>query len=1322
MAWQNTSNLWLSSRPAVRLGLIGAAGYVFYVALLASSQSDVLRYPWLTAIQLLLYPLGLLLLFCATLRHSVHFSHTLILVAVLLGVGGEYFLRSGLPVRGSTSTTDGMLYSQFGAELLRRGENPYAVDMCVAFQVFNVRSHLDTVEVDGSPVCRAENPALFYLVPLVPILLGIPYWGAATALAHLLTLLTLFWFAPGHLRSLVPLALLLNPGLVNPTLPDMVWALLMVVVVIAWDKPWRAGLVYGLACAFKPIPWFLAPFLLARVYLEAQPNTRWRKLISFGGAASISFLIPNLAFMLADLPAWLQAVTGNANDHVMLGQGLSMLTEFNVLQLPKNFYTLATLTALGILLLMYIRHFARLRDTVWIYASIVLWFYYRSLDNYYIYWIPVLIAAILSIARAKAIDENGIRESWLRLGLVGVAGFAFFVGQQILLIESPVQQPYQIPLVMIAYLSGLGLALWSTIEPLPRWSIRVVASGAVLPLLLLAFGQLILQTPSATVLMTDDAMYTQIGAALLTRGLNPYSLDLAGAMSVFNSLPRYTTSYTNGSLVGHATYPALHYLLFEPLAAIGLNDVRFLMILLQIAAILLLLWKSPPRLRPLVAMAVITNIWLFFNALGFVTDIAWIFLLIGMVFLWNKPVHAGILFGLACAFKPTPWFLAPFLITRLLLETPVGARARALLRFGGPAVLVFSALNLPFFLASPLDWIQVSLAPALGNLVIYGQGLAALTQNGVLDLGKSSYSLAAIGIMLVLIIAYVRHFAILKQTLWVFPGVVLWFSYRSLDSYFSFWPLVAVAAVISAPRVETHAGQASRSWRLPRLVPSTAILIGLWALVVSGLMLFYALQPSPLQVQLAAPLGVGPQGRVNLIQVQLLNRTRSTVNPRFFVQFGSLQSFPWNIVDGPHQLAPGMSGLYTLSMNLPDEMIPPTEPFQVIANDAQNGYTVRTSATFKGDDGLADARQIDNPAFRYWNAAEDHPYGWGSIRQLGSGDRASFYHVPASEDTWHAGLSLEQQDVRGNWSRVMLDQWIENPDGDIGLWVRPTQSYISGLPDYGYGVEIFDGRHTLWILYADKAASGFFSASHAFSMVAVPLNQWSYQTINIRAEYQRAGWSLPEPMQVVRDGVEKYVPMLNFRLMVASRRTNPATYNEQIGPIIAPPPASVQKNIDDYLNDPAGALVRVGDQRFGERNYPQAVQAYQQATKIAPSHGAAYFGLGESYFWLGQYERAIGAYAQSAQLGYRVAEAYRGMGWSWLTIGDVKRAESNFRLAIQTNPLLPDAYNGLGWSLAQQNQCAGAVSNFKQALQLAPNLPQPQRGLEQCQQSAGNPP
>jgi uncharacterized membrane protein len=299
---------------------------------------------------------------------------------------------------------------------------------------------------------------------------------------------------------------------------------------------------------------------------------------------------------------------------------------------------------------------------------------------------------------------------------------------------------------------------------------------------------------------TDALAFSHYSAILFLSGKNPYAVDLEQALTMFSVDPTYITFTPTMDISTNFAYPALHFLYLAPFVAAGLKDMRPAIFLFEILTIVFLYRKAPSGIRPLIMAPIFINADLVIDfGAGSVTDAMWVLPMVAMVFVMNDPVRSGILYGVACATKQQPWLLAPFVVVWMYNMKPGGrvVKLSHVLRFIIAGVIAFTIPNLPFMVMNFQAWFVGVLSPASGGLVILSQGLSAFTQAGLLPLPPVFYLAVTVAVLATLLGNYIIYFDKIKHAMWIFPAIIMWFSYRALQNYFMYWVPVLVAAYLS---------------------------------------------------------------------------------------------------------------------------------------------------------------------------------------------------------------------------------------------------------------------------------------------------------------------------------------------------------------------------------------------------------------------------------------------------------------------------------------------------------------------------------------------
>jgi uncharacterized membrane protein len=394
----------------------------------------------------------------------------------------------------------------------------------------------------------------------------------------------------------------------------------------------------------------------------------------------------------------------------------------------------------------------------------------------------------------------------IRISLLFAAGFIFAEGLQNWIRGSIVTHPEVVALLLVTYAGAFGLFILATLDTNAILKLRNVALISLI-LATMASWYVITQVEHPAAYQTDALAFAHYSAILLSHGVNPYTQDLQSALSMFSVDPQFITLTPNGGLVSTLNYPALQVFLFLPVVWLGLHDARVVVYIFEIASILVVYLWAPKEIRPLALIPLFAGSDLAVNfSAGAVTDFLWVLPLLLMVVYIDRPTIAGIMFGLASAIKQTPWILAPFLLVWYLQShqtLQLKERLKRTETFAIAALASFIIPNLGFMLADFGAWYSGVVTPAFGNLVVLSQGLSLITLAAGVPLPPTFYLIATLSVAGALLVCYFTYFERLALTVWAFPAIVLWFSYRGLQNYFIFWtPLLVMSVVMLYKKAE----------------------------------------------------------------------------------------------------------------------------------------------------------------------------------------------------------------------------------------------------------------------------------------------------------------------------------------------------------------------------------------------------------------------------------------------------------------------------------------------------------------------------------------
>lgn len=302
--------------------------------------------------------------------------------------------------------TDALLYSRYSVDLLLSGENPFASSMGPAIDTYNAKILHVTPLVDGDYVTSLSYPAgmVWWFVPQAATGIGKVNLAGTLLVTAVAVLVFLILEGPASL-ALAPVAIMLGArnliwsaagGLLEP-----LWVLPLLVAMHYWHRGrlGHSAVAFGLAAGTKQTVWPIAPALAIWLWHDADSPAQFLEdawmCISRGFAG---FLVLNLPFIVWDPQAWLTSVftpLGSGAAMVHQGVGPTLLTITDVYALPKGYYTLLTVASFVVALGLYALYWDRVKWVAWIIPPLVFFWFYRSLNSYFVWFLPVGYYAML---------------------------------------------------------------------------------------------------------------------------------------------------------------------------------------------------------------------------------------------------------------------------------------------------------------------------------------------------------------------------------------------------------------------------------------------------------------------------------------------------------------------------------------------------------------------------------------------------------------------------------------------------------------------------------------------------------------------------------------------------------------------------------------------------------------------------------------------------------------------------------------------------------------------------------------------------------------
>jgi len=161
--------------------------------------------------------------------------------------------------------------------------------------------------------------------------------------------------------------------------------------------------------------------------------------------------------------------------------------------------------------------------------------------------------------------------------------------------------------------------------------------------------------------------------------------------------------------------------------------------------------------------------------------------------------------------------------------------------------------------------------------------------------------------------------------------------------------------------------------------------------------------------------------------------------------------------------------------------------------------------------------------------------------------------------------------------------------------------------------------------------------------------------------------------------VRKIGYALSASLLALSLTTIGASAHDGGGPPTPPaggsttPPASGTTAAPASQVDPqAKAFYDQGESYSKQKNWDQAIGAYQQAVRIDPKYAEAWNNMGFCYRKVKQYDKALDAYKQAMALKPNLPNPHEYLGRTYLEMGNKDGAMREYEILKRMDPKMAD--------------------------------------------------
>lgn len=903
-------------------------------------------------------------------------------------------------------------------------------------------------------------------------------------------------------------------------------------------------------------------------------------------------------------------------------------------------------------------------------------------------------------------EPSRLETNVVRFGLVAIGALCWRSGTDVWGSGTATTHALSLWLMLISYLTGFLLMGVGAVGQVSRRAHWFGFGGLVVVFVTMVQIHVIREAENGVVFTTDARMYMDYAARLLEVGRNPYDHDLAAAYRANQAPFFFATPLTDGGLTGRMAYPALSALVFVPFHVLGIGE-QWVYPFFMVLAVGVIYFRTRPELRTLILLPLFADPNHLNYGLGGVTDWVWTFCLCMAIVRWDRPRDRAIWFGLACAFKHHPWVLAPYLLIRVWRENDGDRKAQ--IRAARTLVLVttatFVVINLPFILWDPGAWFQGVLEPVRANMITYGQGLSALTMYGVVIIPKGLYSLFMVSVIGLSLWVYWAHYGKVRELVWLLPGIILWFSNRSLTSYwyFSLGPLL-LAMFRATPM--PGAMPALASWRL------TARAAAAVAAFIVGGVVWSATRPPAFDVRIEHPMDTMGSS-VYSMDVTVTNETDDTVRPRFAAQTTGMQPFFWEVRDGPANLSPGETGRYRIASGLPFAHFDLRRGARLTVSDV-DVYHYRTAVKIDWEPEYVYADVIPNGTFRYWELGRTRPTFWGlesdperigkaSARRGAEGEPETVVSLVAPGE---AGVAA------GERPYVHLDTYISLPEHETEIWVKvPASANLLPDPEVIYALRLEVDRQVAYVLFGDENVDGELDDGSPFRMIQVPRETWGSQQLDLRTILEELGVAVEGHRASIPRFAHLDLPVVPTHIQL---RLEGDRAEAEFGPVRT---LGLRPNVDDLFRDdlahPEYLAYWRGSYALAGRNLELARSEFLRATRLAPDSGRGWLLLAEVEFWRQDWAAAIAAYERAISAQFHPAMAHKGIGWCHFNQGKFGAAKTAWARALflfraedndEDTVHVADTLKGLSLVAVREGDCRLARELIRTAAYTHPDL------------------
>jgi len=191
----------------------------------------------------------------------------------------------------------------------------------------------------------------------------------------------------------------------------------------------------------------------------------------------------------------------------------------------------------------------------------------------------------------------------------------------------------------------------------------------------------------------------------------------------------------------------------------------------------------------------------------------------------------------------------------------------------------------------------------------------------------------------------------------------------------------------------------------------------------------------------------------------------------------------------------------------------------------------------------------------------------------------------------------------------------------------------------------------------------------------------------------------PKPKEKILWTVAAVVVVLTFVIWMLSAGN--AQHDSGTGQAITPTVTATPDDSQAAASD-AETFYERGVGSYNQKQYDQAIDAFDNAIRLKPDYAEAFEVRGEAHFQKGQYDLAIKDYDEAIALRPDYEEAIVSRGLAHALKHQYDQAIQDYNEGLRLNPKNDMALSFRGWAYENKGQYTRAIQDYDEALRLNP--------------------